>query len=377
MNGRVAVVLSVLILTSAFGQNWPDYKIELNQVSAWEFSGCGNFVMTDFSGPLSCWIVLSQPVGNFVASVSPAVIGAGETFTACVRLQDFSCPEYIPPGTQAVHVANLRISVQVSGEPQLAGQIPVFMDIPYFAPTSVGTDISVSPPESSTGAMPVNLMFEEVTAAGMTSLIMSGAGPETPEGFSLGEPPMYFDISSTATYEGSIHIQISYSDMSFSVPPEQLRLFHWETGQWVDRTESVDTVGEIIHGRVDSLSPFAVFEPAIIHVDIDIKPGSHPNSINLDGHGVIPVAILGSAEFLVERIDVDALRFAGLHIRVKGNGKPQCSIKDVNGDGHDDLVCQFVDIPEDWTGGETEATLTGNLQDGRAFAGTDSIRIVP
>ena len=74
MNGRVAVVLSVMILTSAFGQNWPDYKIELNQVCAWEFSGCGNFVMTDFSGPLSCWIVLSQPVGNFVASVSPAVI---------------------------------------------------------------------------------------------------------------------------------------------------------------------------------------------------------------------------------------------------------------------------------------------------------------
>jgi hypothetical protein len=124
-----------------------------------------------------------------------------------------------------------------------------------------------------------------------------------------------------------------------------------------------------------------------IEVEIDIKPGSYPNSLNTDGHGVIPVAILGSADFDVTEIDLSSLSFAGLAVRVKGQGQPQCSVEDVSGDfsggpegapdGYPDLVCHFVDNPGNWAPGDGEATITGTLTDGTPFAGSDEITVVP
>jgi hypothetical protein len=124
-----------------------------------------------------------------------------------------------------------------------------------------------------------------------------------------------------------------------------------------------------------------------MQINIDIKPGSDPNCININGNGVIPVAILGSDDFDVSQIDVETLNFAGLGVRVKGNGNPQCSIEDVSGDftspegapdGYPDLVCQFVDDASAWVADdEATATLTGNLLDGTLFKGNDSICIVP
>ena len=129
-----------------------------------------------------------------------------------------------------------------------------------------------------------------------------------------------------------------------------------------------------------------VLPESSIEVVIDIKPGSYPNAINKNGKGVIPVAILGSADFDVTYIDVSTLSFAGLEVRIKGNDKPQCSFEDVSGDfsggpegepdGYLDLVCQFVDDMSSWTVGDGEATLTGLLLDGTPFEGTDSIKVV-
>jgi hypothetical protein len=121
-----------------------------------------------------------------------------------------------------------------------------------------------------------------------------------------------------------------------------------------------------------------------IDVDIDIKPGSYPNCFNNDGNGVIPVAILGSADFDVSLIDQSSLSFEGLAVRVKGNGAEQCSIKDVSGDfsgtlegepdGFDDLVCQFVDQDGKWDAGSGHATV-GGMIDGTEFEGQDEICI--
>ncbi|HEY5747442.1 MAG TPA: LamG-like jellyroll fold domain-containing protein, partial [Chryseolinea sp.] len=128
----------------------------------------------------------------------------------------------------------------------------------------------------------------------------------------------------------------------------------------------------------------------VIEVAIDIKPGSFPNCFNVDGNGVIPVAILGSADFDVSQIDTDSLEFAGLAVRVRGNDARQCGVEDVSGDftspegapdGFPDLVCQFVDDSEAWVqNDDSTATLAGNLKEefsGTQFEGTDSICIVP
>jgi len=133
--------------------------------------------------------------------------------------------------------------------------------------------------------------------------------------------------------------------------------------------------------------PITLEEPSTsIEVQIDIKPGSYPNSVNINGNGVIPVAVLGSADFDVTQIELYdetlPLTFNGLAVRVKGNGQPQCSIDDVSGpegvpDGFDDLVCQFVDDTEQWLEGDDIAEITGFLVDGTPFAGSDEITVVP
>ena len=115
----------------------------------------------------------------------------------------------------------------------------------------------------------------------------------------------------------------------------------------------------------------------LTQVDIDIKPGSDPNSINLCSEGVVPVAILGSDSFDVNDIDSDTLRLADSEVKVAGRSDRElCSVEDVNDDGILDLVCHFVTVELGLTGGDTEATVRGELLDGTPFEGTDSVNLV-
>ena len=122
---------------------------------------------------------------------------------------------------------------------------------------------------------------------------------------------------------------------------------------------------------------FAIAADPIQVVDIDIKPGSDPNCFNINGHGVIPVAILGSADFDVAEIDTATLNFNGLAVRVRGKKGPLCSYEDSNSDGFGDLVCKFEDESGEWEAGSVEGIVSGELTDGTVIEGTDSICIVP
>ncbi len=73
-------------------------------------------------------------------------------------------------------------------------------------------------------------------------------------------------------------------------------------------------------------------------VDIDIKPGSDTNPINIGKKGSLPVAILGTEDFDVLDIDDTTVSIGGVFAE-------KCSVEDVNDDGEDDLVCHF-DVPE-------------------------------
>ena len=113
-------------------------------------------------------------------------------------------------------------------------------------------------------------------------------------------------------------------------------------------------------------------------VNIDIRPGSESNCFNNNGHGVIPVAILGSETLDVSNVDSTSLKLDGFAVRMKGNKGPSCAFGDSNGDGFSDLVCHFEDDTADnWTEGAATATLTGELMNGVPIVGTDAICIVP
>jgi MYXO-CTERM domain-containing protein len=114
-------------------------------------------------------------------------------------------------------------------------------------------------------------------------------------------------------------------------------------------------------------------------VAIDVQPSDDgvTGCINVNGKGVIPVAILGSAQLDVRQINQNSLKFAGLDVSLRGNGSLQCSEEFSNNDDIMDLVCQYDDDINKWApDSNTRATLTGKLFNGRPIQGTDDICIV-
>ena len=116
-----------------------------------------------------------------------------------------------------------------------------------------------------------------------------------------------------------------------------------------------------------------------IDVEIDIKPGSDPNSINPQSRGVIPVAILTTDTFDAAAVNCDTLVFGpgGASPPSPGASAVKCNAEDVNDDGSLDLVAHFVQKDTGIACGDTYADLTGETFDGSQVYGTDSIRVVP
>lgn len=116
-----------------------------------------------------------------------------------------------------------------------------------------------------------------------------------------------------------------------------------------------------------------------LEVDIDIKPGSYPNCINLGSKGVIPVAILSSGTFDATQVDPETVKLGGAGVAVRGKGnKSLAHHEDVNGDGLLDLVMQVE--TENLDPGLFQdgfATLTGQTFGGQLIEGQDEICIVP
>ena len=123
-------------------------------------------------------------------------------------------------------------------------------------------------------------------------------------------------------------------------------------------------------------------------VSLDIKPGGCPNPLNFGSNGVLPVAILGSADFDVHDIDVSSLLLEGvppLRSSIEDVGKyvdkyPDiCRCSSQGPDGYDDLTLKFktqdiMDVlgapfhDDIWV-----LTITGSLLDGTPFEGSDCV----
>jgi FG-GAP repeat protein len=110
---------------------------------------------------------------------------------------------------------------------------------------------------------------------------------------------------------------------------------------------------------------------------INVKPESFPNVVNLANRGVLPVGILGGADFPVDQIDLSSLRFGP--DRASPAHDPIVdfdNLNDVNLDGYRDLVVHFrtQDLGLDC---ETESlVLSGETLSGQLFQGADTIVIV-
>ena len=113
-------------------------------------------------------------------------------------------------------------------------------------------------------------------------------------------------------------------------------------------------------------------EQQAVEFQIDIKPGSFPNSINPNSNGVIPVAILTTADFDAATVDPAMVAFGP-----DGAAPVHYALEDVDGDGDIDMILHFKTQDTGISPGDTEATLTAETEDGTIISGSDSVRTVP
>ena len=125
---------------------------------------------------------------------------------------------------------------------------------------------------------------------------------------------------------------------------------------------------------------------AVQAVDIDIKPGSDPNPLNVKSKGVLPVAILGAEDFDVSDVNPDSLMLINTDaagITRYSEYPLRWALEDVDGDGLVDIVSHFdaenlmaICPTEEPDGTEMELHLVGALIDGTALEGMDTVRII-
>lgn len=125
--------------------------------------------------------------------------------------------------------------------------------------SNVTTTPSTTLPDGSTTT--VSLTFENVLTSGNTTITTAPTGPPPPSGFKLASPPVYYEISTTATFSGSIRVCLNWTEGQIK-NENNVHLFHNENSAWIDITDqsSIDTVKNTVCGMTTSLSPFTMAE---------------------------------------------------------------------------------------------------------------------
>ena len=106
-------------------------------------------------------------------------------------------------------------------------------------------------------------------------------------------------------------------------------------------------------------------------VPIDIMPADPGNNVNLRaGSGAsISIAILSVSGFEAPLIDRSTLKFGPGQASI--SGKPR--VRDMDGDGVEDLLVKFLTGETGIACGDTQASLSGETFDFQLFSGTDAI----
>jgi hypothetical protein len=165
--------------------------------------------------------------------------------------------------------------------------------------TPTGHDVPVYPsdPDDPEARPPLELTFDDVSSGGMTTVTTTATGQPPPMGFRLGNPPVYYDLSTTAQYTGAVDVCVTYDDSAVK-NESMLRLLHrWDAAACEGREPGVDpyfdytqtgwenatapnnpdTVNNVICGTVTCLSPFTLAE-----VEITAPPSPAPVSTQME-----------------------------------------------------------------------------------------------
>ena len=177
--------------------------------------------------------------------------------------------------------------------------------------TNAGDNVGVQLFDGKSGTA-ARVVFPSVKQSGATTM-SSVAGATPPAGFRNGSAAWTYDVSTTATIVGSPLLTFAVAPTHFH-HPANVRLFHMESGAWVDRTIAADPATNTVAAIAGSLSPFALFEP-VNHLPVA--------SAGLD-RVVAGTSVLGSTVVLdgsaSADVDGDALSYRWSGPFAEGNG---------------------------------------------------------
>ena len=281
-------------------------------VASGYYSDCGTFEVPPsiIRRPLSCEVEPLPIVGQVGASTFDLPTAGFFTSNATIApLQLFTCTA----ATRIVslhHFAGTRFTtddtgrvVTVAGVFQ-SGPATVLdaADVPCLQATPpactfdmrrndvpVGEQVVRSPRAGATVA------FERITAPGTVGVVpLTDADGAVPSQFQVhgnGGTSIFYDVTTTATYEGTIRICLPYRDengdgiVDGSNPPldeDELRVLHDEGGMFVDRTTRLDTMTKVICASTTSLSQLAV---ANLPVPLTSDHPTLGDTLSLTGRG--------------------------------------------------------------------------------------------
>jgi hypothetical protein len=225
----------------------------------------GGISFSTFSAALTSNLVEGNTIsGNRVGAVYFAPNPANATgITKDLRNNDWGAASGPYHATRNV-AGTANAVIDPSSNPDIVNPGMILFD-PWLAtgytPPGADVDIEVTATLPGGSTASVGLGFDLVLTAGITSVTTAPTGHTPPVGFQLGDPPVYYDVATTAAYSGTIELCFTWTEGQF-YNESAIRLFHFESGAWVDVTTTLDTSGNVVCGRVTSLSPFTLMEVA-------------------------------------------------------------------------------------------------------------------
>jgi len=254
-----------------------------------------------------------------------------------------------------------------------------------FGPVDVDVGKTVDVPPDMEGSVHVTQPGgERVTVPpGVRYRIIDPAGSEVERGDGgldrhLGPSHVVKVVGGPGGPELSVHFEVPGLPVSVGLPvEEEFDLHCLRPGRFLTRlTNEIQPTGLHVTDP-DAGNNIVERDVAAVCIEIDIKPGSYPNSINIKSSGTIPVAILSSPSFdASSEVDLASLTFGRTGDE---DSLAFCSPSpaDVNGDGLLDRVCHFNTQDTGLQCGDTRGVLRGRTTDGVLIEGRDSLRIVP
>jgi len=232
--------------------------------------------------------------------------------------------------------------------------------------------------------------------------VIVGLGPET------GCLPLTnIGISCVVIDVGDGNIWLTYETRGLPLPSH---LIFFRDLDWIDQETGEPIPGEIVSlrcefgrtfftsdtiGIIVTLLPRLVneihceftteHEDPTIDVDIDVKPGSDPSSVNCKNlKGTVPVAIFGAENFDAATIDIEIVSMSLVSSSpiTVSETHGLLHLEDLNDDGFDDAVLHLdkAEVCEATATAPLKETvvveLSGETTDGTEFVGTGDIRIV-